>query len=149
MEPKKGLAMAKRIVYGRRKVAHDGVVYRIELRADGLWVRPQRRPREWVQISFNTLIKFIKPQLELGLKFNELDKSDEEATVSTMSKGQLVPDKPEGSDCPLHADAEQPSQTIEGQVVRLDTPDGRQVDAIERTYQNPNPGTGDKLPPAD
>jgi hypothetical protein len=84
--------MAKRKVHGRRKAEFDGKIYIIEMRQDGIYVR-RKHYREAVHISFNTIIKYSKPQLELeGLTYG-LDQSDQDATVSAVpikySKPQL------------------------------------------------------------
>jgi len=61
--------MAQRIVYGRRTVIFDGAPYIIEMRTSGIWIR-RKHYREKIRVSFETLLKYTKPQLSLpGLEF--------------------------------------------------------------------------------
>jgi hypothetical protein len=146
--PEKGLNdMAKRKVFGRRTVVFERDVYIVEMRADGVYVRRKFYSEE-VKVHFNTIIKYSIPQLELGLTFNELDSSEQEATVSAVPEGYVVYPKPDGEDSDLHAGDEQETVSIQGRESGLDPSTGG-----EHFSANPDlPSTGsagDKLPGAD
>jgi len=115
--------MAQRIVYGRRTVIFDGAPYIIEMRTSGIWIR-RKHYREKIRVSFETLLKYTKPQFELGLEFDELDKGQQAATVSAVPKGQLVSGEPQCGLNPVHEGDEPATQADEGRVTGLDPHDG-------------------------
>jgi hypothetical protein len=112
--------MAQRIVFGRRTVVFGGDAFIIEMRSSGIWVR-RKYQREKVRVEFDRILKYVIPQLELGLTFDGLDSSNQTATVSTVPKGQLVPDKPEGGDSVVHEGDLAPPQAAEGREPGLDS----------------------------
>lgn len=110
--------MAKRKVFGRRRVVHEEATYVIELREDGLYVRRKHYPREECRISFTTLLQYSKPQLELNLRFNEppVEPSIKESPLPDLPKGQLVSNKPTTTGSTVHARDVESSETLEGRL---------------------------------
>lgn len=138
--------MAKRKVFGRRRALYRGRTYLLELREDGLYVRRLFSTYE-CRIEFERICQYGEPQFEMpGLTYG-LDQSNQTATVSTMPKDQLVPDKPEGADSPVHEAGQQSPAPDEGRVTGLDTPDGREVPAAE--CQTGTNSTEHQLPKVD
>jgi len=105
--------MAKRTVFGRRQATYKDEDYIIEMREDALYVR-KRYGRDWCPIPFRRLIQYSKPQLELDLYYDRLDKDDKNYAVSGVWQGPLVPNQSYSPTGPVYAGAEPEPETVQG-----------------------------------
>jgi hypothetical protein len=62
--------MAKRKVFGRRRVLYKDETYILEMREDAIYVR-KLYGRDECPISFTRLASFAQPQLELELTYTD------------------------------------------------------------------------------
>jgi hypothetical protein len=119
--------MAKRKVFGRRRVLYKDQTYILEMREDAIYVR-KLYGRDECPITFTRIASFAQPQLELDLTFtdheNELDKNEQADAVSQMRPPGMVFGEPGSQTGDLHEAGEQPPQDVQGWPGGLPVPVG-------------------------
>jgi hypothetical protein len=137
--------VAKRRVFGRRRANYKGVEYLIEMRETGIFIR-RLRCKEECPISFERLLQYSKPQLELNLYYDQVDQSNEIKPVSGLWQGPLVPDLPGETNGVVHASAEQPPAPIQGWEPGLVPPTGPKPSEAAPANAPAEPTTNHQLP---
>jgi hypothetical protein len=112
--------MAKRKVFGRRRVLYKDQTYILEMREDAIYVR-KLYGRDECPITFTRIASFAQPQLELNLNYGQMDESDKIEPLPSVPEEPLVPGEPGTEPMHLHASAEQPPQGVLGWQPGLDT----------------------------
>lgn len=98
--------MAKRKVFGRRRIVYEDKTYIIEMREDALYVH-KLYGRDECPISFARIAGFAKPQLELDPQYHDhLDTNEPQGPLPNMPQGLVVRAEPGEAGGDLHASCE-------------------------------------------
>lgn len=82
--------MAERKVFGRLERGHEGAVYMIEMRQDGIWVR-RKYGKALYQIPFSHLLNLAEKQMKLDIyEKNQAISSEAGQTTDPRSHDPVV-----------------------------------------------------------